>query len=367
MKIVIGGDVCPQSASEKFFVNGDAETLFSDVLPIMRGADRTIINLECALTDSENAIKKFGPNLKADVNCVNGLKNAGVNLAALSNNHVFDFGAEGLCDTVSALKSAGIPYTGVGNDDFDSRKIYYIENGGVKVAVVNVCEHEYTYALPGRMGANPFDPFITMQDVREAKANSDFVIVLYHGGKEHCRYPSPRLINLCRETVHNGAGAVIAQHSHCIGCYENYNGAHILYGQGNFHFMYDVRGDMWNTCLLVELDINGKTAGVNFYPLRADQPTLSLAKGEDAENIMREFEKRNAELQNGKWLDGWHEFCESVKQNYMSPLYNFAEDAPEQAIQHVAHFLDCEAHTDVWRELLKTWNCTNELDKKRKL
>ena len=33
-----------------------------------------------------------------------------------------------------------------------------------------------------------------------------------------------------------GADVVLCQHSHCIGCYEQYEGAHILYGQGNFHF-----------------------------------------------------------------------------------------------------------------------------------
>lgn len=374
MKIVIGADLVPRESSEKYFVDGDVDTLFSDVLPIMQGADRTIVNLECALTRSDNAIKKFGPNLKADPDCAPALKKAGITDIALSNNHVFDFGVEGLCDTVDALKKAGLPYTGVGNDDQDSRTIYYMEQKGLKVAVVNVCEHEYTYATPNRMGANPFDPFITMQDIRTAKANSDYVIVLYHGGKEHCCYPSPRLLQLCREMVHNGAGTVLTQHSHCIGCYENYNGSHILYGQGNFHFtktnaVSASGNDMWDTCLLTELDINPKTkkANIKFYPLRMNTLTLTLAKGDDAKGIMDAFEKRNEELKNGKWQDGWHEFCVSVQNGYIAAVQNYVDDSDERLKHHFAHYLDCEAHTDVWRELFKTWNYTNELDKNRKI
>ncbi len=371
MKIVIGGDVVPKPVSEKYFVSGDAETLFTDVLPILRGADAAIVNLECALTLSDNAIRKFGPNLKADPQCVNGLKNAGITDIALSNNHVFDFGIDGLCDTADALKKAGLRFTGVGNNDKDSRKIRYIEQGGVKVGVVNVCEHEYSYALPNRMGANPFDPFVTMQDIREAKKNSDFVIVLYHGAKEHCRYPSPRMYELCREMANNGAGAIITQHSHCIGCYENYNGAHILHGQGNFHFLYeDNSDDMWNTCMLVRLDIKKDgTSDIKFYPVKADPPApgISLAKGKDGERLMNEFASRNEELKNGKWLDGWHEFCVGKSALYKQIASLYKEDATEKDKHLFAHYLDCEAHTDVWRELFKTWNHTNELGSNKKI
>ena len=73
------------------------------------------------------------------------------------------------------------------------------EKDGVRVTLINVCEHEYTYATETRVGARPFDEFETMQDIREAKKDADYVIVVYHGGKELCQYPSPRLMKACRE------------------------------------------------------------------------------------------------------------------------------------------------------------------------
>ena len=362
MKILFAADTVPTKISEPLFINGDVETLFTDVLPLMQNADRMVVNLECALTETDEKIKKFGPNLKAHPACVKTIKKAGITDIMLANNHVFDFGVDGLVDTVETLKKAGLPYAGVGNNDTDSRKIYYIEQDNKKIAIVNVCEHEYTYALPNRMGANPFDPFITMQDVREAKRTADFVVVIYHGGKEHCRYPSPRLRNLCREMVLNGANAVLCQHSHCIGCYEKYENGHIMYGQGNFHFAEPIEGEKWNTGMLIELDFTDKV-DIKFYPFELQGASITLAKGETYDSVMSTFEQRNQELLNGKWKDGWVEFCHSVKW-YFDALYNVKAEEPN-TVERFAHYLDCEAHTDVWRELFTTWNLTNETEEEK--
>ncbi len=361
MKIVIGADLVPIQASEPLFINGDIEKLFGDVLPILQGADRLIVNLECALTTFDGAITKCGPNLKTDPACADTLVKLGVTDVMLSNNHTFDFGTVGLRDTMANLDRVGLPYTGVGENDTDSRKIYYFEEGGKRFAIVNVCEHEYSYALPDRLGCNPYDPYLTMHDIREAKKNAEIVIVIYHGGKEYCRYPSPRLRLLCHEMVECGADVVLTQHSHCIGCYEQWEGGQILYGQGNFHFAMPSGQEGWFTSLLVELDI-GDTIKWNFYPMRLNlaEGEVRLAKGEDAEEIMNAFFARNEELKNGKWMDGWHAFCLSMP-NYKNAVANaYKADSNDRQNEVFAHYLDCEAHTDVWREIFKTWHHTNE-------
>ncbi len=369
MKILFGADLVPTEATEALFINGDAEALFGNLLPVFGAADRFIVNLECALTrlGDEAKIKKFGPNLKGAPECINGIKAIGVTDILLSNNHCLDYGVRGLRDTAAALDAAGLPYTGIGENDTESRKIYYFEQEGKRFSIVNVCEHEYTYALPNRMGANPFDPFLTMQDIREAKSNSDFCITVYHGGKEYCRYPSPRLKNLCREMVYCGADIVLCQHSHCIGCYEKFEGGHIVYGQGNFNFVKESTQSGWYTALLVEADFGEKLNGLKFYPMYMTDSGMRLAEGERAEEIMAGFEKRSEELGNGKWLDGWRAFCQSPELHYyvdnVKRFGNPEDITPELAREAFANYLDCEAHTDVWRELFKTWNNTNCIDK----
>lgn len=362
MRLLIGSDVVPTSQSEKYFIEGDIGELFGDICDKVKNADRTIINLECALTETDIPIKKIGPNLKASPKCASAIKKLGVTDVMLSNNHVFDYGIKGLNDTVAALEAVGLPYTGIGKNDTESRKPYVFEQEGKKIGIINVCEHEYTYALPDRMGANPFDPFITMQDIRELRPRVDFLIVLYHGGKEYCRYPSPRLRSLCREMVNCGADAVITQHSHCIGCYEEYHGSQIVYGQGNLHFCKPDYPECWYTSLLIELTDRAEGGfDIDFYPLVCTDHSVDIAKGKKANEIMEAFVARNEELKNGKWLDGWHTFCESVADTYKNALRGLGtSDTTERMTQMFAHYLDCEAHTDVWRELFKTYNHTNE-------
>ena len=361
-KILIGADLVPTRHTAEKFASGDVSGLFGKVCDAAKDCDRFIVNLECALTESNNAIKKFGPNLKGPKKTADTMKVLGVTDVALSNNHVFDFGIEGLRDTASALDNAGLPYFGIGENDTDSRRPYFFEEGGKRFAVINVCEHEYTYALPNRMGANPFDPFLTMQDIRAAKKEADFLIVLYHGGKEHCRYPSPRLRNLCHEMVYCGADAVITQHSHCIGCYEKFEGAHILYGQGNFNFSYpefSASRESWLTSLLVVLTVTDKI-DIDFIPIFDTGFGCDIAEGEKKAKILGEFEQRNTELTDGRWLDAWESFCHSdVMPTYLNAARH-TSDVPDKD-EFFAHYLDCEAHRDVWQTIFKTWNYTNEL------
>jgi len=363
MKIIIGADLVPTDLTEQFFIDGETDKILGDFLPMIKAADRFIVNLECALTNSENAIRKCGPNLKASPACADTLVKLGVTDVMLSNNHTFDFGIEGLRDTMANLERVGLPYTGVGENDTDSRKIYYFEQSGKKFGIVNVCEHEYSYALPDRLGANPYDPYLTMHDVREAKKNADIVIVIYHGGKEYCRYPSPRLRLLCHEMVECGADVVITQHSHCVGCYEQWENGQILYGQGNLHFVKPSAQAGWFTSLLVELDIDdaGKIT-FNYYPMimNPDEKSVKLATGDVGKEIMDGFYARNEELKNGKWEEGWAAFCASVPYYLNMPKNAYKPDSTENQNEVFAHYLDCEAHEDVIRHLFKTWHHTNE-------
>ena len=359
MKFLIGADLAPTKLSEPLFIAGDEEAIFGDILPIIKSADRFIVNLECALTEPEGRIRKLGPNLKASPRTADTLKKLGVTDVMLANNHSYDYGEVGLRDTAANLDRVGIPYTGVGENDTDSRRIYYFTEGGRRFAIVNVCEHEYSYALPNRYGTNPYDPYLTMHDIREAKKQADTVLVLYHGGKEFCHYPSPRLRLAAHEMVECGADVVIAQHSHCIGCYEEYEGGHILYGQGNLHFIEGDEHASWFESLLLELDIDGEgRITPAYYPIVSSCEDISvrLAEGERADRIMNEFKKRSEELLTGEWLAGWEEFCKNAPYYAEMPRYAFRPNSTENQNECFGHYIDCEAHADVMRELYKTWH-----------
>src|SRR5699024_1436352 len=106
-------------------------------------------------------------------------------------------------------------------------------------------------------GANPFDPLESFDHIQELKSKCDYVIVLYHGGKERYRYPSPYLQKVCRKFAQKGADLIVCQHSHCIGAYEEFEGSTIIYGQGNFIFN-TLNNEFWNTSLLIKVEITNE-------------------------------------------------------------------------------------------------------------
>ena len=107
MRIIIGGDVSVKDCAEQFDKRLGKE-LFGDITDLFKSSDRVIVNLECAVTESDVPIKKIGPNLKAPLNTVETLKDVGVTDVCLSNNHIFDFGKQGIADTLCRLDKYGI-------------------------------------------------------------------------------------------------------------------------------------------------------------------------------------------------------------------------------------------------------------------
>ncbi len=359
MKALLMGDICATNSTEKFFREQNIPKLFGDTVSLFSDKDLVFVNVECALTDSDNAINKLGPNLKSPPETAEVLKKLGVTVCGLSNNHIFDFGKQGALDTIRHITDSGLDYTGFGDNYEDSRKNYTFEKNGERICIIAVCEHEYSYALEDRLGSRPYDEYETMEDIREAKKTHDRVLVMYHGGKEFCRYPSPRLRKLCRAMAKNGADVVLCQHTHCIGAYEEFEGCHILYGQGNFQFAGYLPRECWNTLLAVEYDTESNE--ISFTPIRSGECTVNIAEGDDRQEIMSSFEERSVSLHNGEWKRGWAEFCESQREGYTRAITNaYVEGSTERQDHMFNHYLDCEAHTDVWRELFKTWNHTNE-------
>ena len=67
MKTLFCGDICPTAFTTPYFEKGDIKTLFTDTAPLFKEADFSFVNVECAITESDGAITKFGPNLKAPI------------------------------------------------------------------------------------------------------------------------------------------------------------------------------------------------------------------------------------------------------------------------------------------------------------
>lgn len=293
MKILIGADVVPTERNMGLFQNGDAEELVgAKLLDAIESSDFRIFNMEVPLTNKITPISKCGPNLVAPVNTINGYKSLKADLVTLANNHILDQGYQGLSSTVQTLNESGIAWTGVGKNLQDAAKPYVFTMGYMQVGVYACAEHEFSIATDFSAGANPYDPLESFDEVQRLKATCEYVIVLYHGGKEHYRYPSPMLQKVCRKFIDKGADLVVCQHSHCVGCEEQYQNGTIVYGQGNFIFDHQTN-EYWQTGLLIQAEIGKR---INYIPIRRKNECVRLAEADDADKIIDEFYSRSQEI-----------------------------------------------------------------------
>lgn len=305
--VLVGADIVPTKSNLKEFENGDELSLVGDeLLEVLRSADYIIMNLEVPLADVNTVtpIKKFGPNLIAPKETINGLSKINPCFFTLANNHIMDYGAKGMYSTIDVLDSFNIEYAGVG-DNIKKVKCTFIKTiNNIKIGIFCCAEHEFSIATELMPGVNPYDPLISFDEVAKLKKESNYVIVLYHGGKENFRYPTPELQRVFRKFAEAGADIVIAQHTHCIGCMENYQGSLLVYGQGNFLFDSESaqKNDLWMTSMLIRIKIDEDIQNVDFLPLKKEGSVVRLADKDDKAKINREFRMRNMEIQNDGFI-----------------------------------------------------------------
>ena len=88
MKCLFVGDICPTDDNRALFAAGNAAELFKNTASLFEGKDFTCVNLECALTDAETRIPKFGPNLKGPVESAATLRAAGVTDCGICHDQI---------------------------------------------------------------------------------------------------------------------------------------------------------------------------------------------------------------------------------------------------------------------------------------
>ena len=322
MKVIICGDLVVSNANAKYFASGCIENIFSiDLLNKWYSCDFRIFNLEQPICDDNHSpIAKSGPHLKCNSNATLGIKTLNPSLVCLSNNHIMDYGKKGLEETIEALKNVSIPFIGVGSNLNSAKKnsVFSYE----KVSIINCCEHEFSFATESNFGAFSYSDYPVNNLIKQEKEKGNYVIVIYHGGKEEYRYPTPMLQKRCRLMVDSGADFITCQHSHCVGCYEKRNNSTVLYGQGNFLFEGYKNNDYWKTALMVE--INTDTREISYYPIVHDQ-IVRLAS-EDEKDTLNSFFERSEFIKNQSNVEKkFEEYVNANAVNYLCRLFCFSK------------------------------------------
>lgn len=369
MYIVIGADLVPTKSNTDLFVNEEICQLIGDDLQeLISNASYRIFNLETPLADEETPIIKCGPNLLAPTRTIAGYHALQIDLLTLANNHILDQNVAGLESTIKTLDEANIKHVGAGQNLTKACEPYMFSFADRKIGVYACAEHEFSVASEALPGVNPFDPLWSLEHVSKLKETTDYIIVLYHGGKEHYRYPSPMLQKVCRRFVDKGANLVVCQHSHCIGCEEKYKDGTIVYGQGNFLFD-DSDDECWQTSLLISIDNN---LSISYIPLVKTGNGVRIAREQKGQEIMEGFLIRSKEILKPGFVDQqYRAFASSSLDFYLRALsgkqsallriinkltggrymkWYLRGTYSQDNIVRISNYVDCEAH----RELLST-------------
>ena len=371
ISLLIAGDLAPTIENENLFIVGDVDKLVgSEIVDLFSQADVSSINLECPLTTFGNPIQKQGPNLKAAPGTINGIRNLNPKVICLANNHIMDFGEPGLQDTLKLLDEFHLDYVGIGKDlNEAATSVQIIEKKGWKLGFYACAEHEFSIATTNSSGAAPFDPLLTGNIIRKLKKENslDRLIIFFHGGKEYYQYPSPGLQKICRYFVKEGADLVVCQHSHCIGALEHYLDGDIIYGQGNF--LFETKNPLSIDSILISCTFsNSDTSQFEFIPIkrRVDgSGTIYQAKGEEKENILKEFFKRSKQLmQPGQIEANYLDFAKQLLPNYLYGISPFGKwfsridryifkgkiikfIYPKKKLLLIQNIIECEAHREL--------------------
>ncbi len=225
-------------------------------------ADITVANLECPLTNTGAPHPTKPIVFRGRPTNVRGLKFAGIDVVSLANNHIIDYGLEGLSQTQRVLDSAYIRYSGAGANSYEAFLPVFLVKSGKSFGFLAYSDRTgqydnyqpYLNAGYNKPGFAEQDTFRIFQGIKQARAVSDFVIVQLHSGEEYNERPidqsdewyfpyqerpAAAQREIRRRIIDNGADLIVCHHPHILQGIEVYQGRVIAHSLGNFTFDQD--------------------------------------------------------------------------------------------------------------------------------
>ena len=205
---------------------------------MLRSADFTAVNLETPVTSRGRPQPKTY-HFATTPGAFTALRDAGVDLVTIANNHILDYGQTGLADTLAAARAAHFPFVGAGVNAAAAWAPYVTTINGTKIAIVGVSQVAElasswvaTARRPGE--ANAINLGQTLAAVRAAKRHARIVIVFMHWGTEGMACPDQNQLSLAPKLAAAGASIIIGAHAHVLQGSGWLGHTFVAYGMGNF-------------------------------------------------------------------------------------------------------------------------------------
>lgn len=212
--------------------------IFEKVKKILNDADLIFGNFEFPF--SKDGIPYFFHSYegyRAELSMLPSLSAINFDVLNLANNHIMDWGAEGLETTKKALTDLGVRTIGAGCNLEKAKKPTVIERRGIKFGFLGYSKSGDWIATKTTPGATKLDIDLIGEDIGNLKRKVDHIIVSLHWGIEFSDYPYPNDIKIAHKLIDMGTRVILGHHPHVLQGYEEYNRGVIFYSLGNF--VYD--------------------------------------------------------------------------------------------------------------------------------
>ncbi len=268
--------------------------------------DLVVINLEAPITDSSSPVP--GKIHLKTSECFLRRTFPGLPLlASVANNHIMDYGEQGLADTLQELQQDSIEVCGAGSeaDNFQNPRIMAV--GPHLVAFLSYCGPTGQAQIPGAVtGVAPLDFERVRRDVEQARDNNaTHIVVAIHWGVEEISLPRPRDVEMSQKIVSLGVDLIIGHHSHCIQSFGRFEDVTVCFGLGNFFFpdldityrssqgepmRYRKKQRSWNDASMwVSFNLDRREASLRKIYRRGE---TVVASGKSCQRYFRDFNQR---------------------------------------------------------------------------
>lgn len=284
-RLVFAGDVAMETA--------DPATKMHRIAPYFRDSAIAFCNCEWPLTDRGSPWPgKAGRVVRSTPALVSTYTMCGFDVVALANNHVMNYGADGLRQTIEVLDRAGIAHSGAGANLAAAHAPAVLERAGKRYAFLSytsvytpgfeaaedrpgmaVVKIDTAYRIPKRLHEVPGTPMEMdmrpnardverlVADIRAARRSADCVVVSWHWGVSlGYQHLVSYQTELGRLAIDEGADVIVGHHPHTVQAVEVYKGKPIAYCLG--HCGFDMKSNSFTEeSIVLEMPITDKGLG----------------------------------------------------------------------------------------------------------
>jgi len=304
ISLIAVGDLLMGGSALHVIQREGADYPFDSTRHVLSSADLTIANLEAPFTSGGTPFDKTY-TFRVPPPFASSLPSAGFDVLTLANNHILDFGPEGLYSTLNTLDSLGIATCGAGKNATEAERGAILKKGRWNIGFL-----AYSLTFPTEFWATdsscgtayPRSPHIR-QTIQEMREQVDLLVVAFHWGGELKADPKPYQRQYAHRAIDWGADLIIGHHPHTLQGMELYRDRLIAYSLGNFVFGSYSRNARDSIILRVRFDRLGLLYA-EIFPITVFNLEVKfqprLLRGKDRDRVIGTLNVISKDLNDGR-------------------------------------------------------------------